>query len=362
SRFGLVAFASSLDQIGPLTKDVTDCALVMNAIAGYDPQDSTSLNFAVPDYTQALAPELKGVRVGVPREYFAQGIEPEVEKLVRAAIDRLKDLGAEIGEVSLPHTGYGLASYYIIAPAECSANLARYDGVKYGYSAPDAGSMWDGYFKTRQRGFGPEVKRRIMLGTYALSSGYYDAYYLKAQKVRTLIKRDFDEAFEKFDVLVAPTSPSVAFKVGERTDNPLAMYASDVCTIPVNLAGLPGISVPCGFSQDLPVGLQLIGSANRSSSNSLSLWERGGVRVSDSTRRSHTTKVECHAGRHYPDRPLAFQWQGRRLEVEEVEQQWRSQEAAYGSSILHHYRVRTAEGRFHLTYDSKNDDWQVARD
>ena len=258
SRFGLVAFASSLDQIGPLTKDVTDCALVLNAITGYDPQDSTSLNFPVPDYTRALIKDLKGVRVGVPREYFAQGIDPEVEKLVRTAIDRLRDLGAEIGEVSLPHTGYGLASYYIIAPAECSANLARYDGVKYGYSAPDADSMWDGYFKTRQRGFGPEVKRRIMLGTYALSSGYYDAYYLKAQKVRTLIKRDFDEAFEEYDVLVAPTSPSVAFKVGEKADDPLAMYASDVCTIPVNLAGLPGISVPCGFSQDLPVGLQLI--------------------------------------------------------------------------------------------------------
>ncbi|MHB0868828.1 MAG: Asp-tRNA(Asn)/Glu-tRNA(Gln) amidotransferase subunit GatA [Chloroflexota bacterium] len=258
SRFGLVAFASSLDQIGPLTKDVTDCALVLNAIAGHDPKDSTSLEFQVPDYTRSLVPDLKGLRVGVPREYFAQGIDPEVEKLVRAAIDRLKDLGAEVGEASLPHTGYGLASYYIIAPAECSANLARYDGVKYGYSAPDAESMWDGYFKTRQRGFGAEVKRRIMLGTYALSSGYYDAYYLKAQKVRTLIKRDFDEAWERFDVLAAPTSPTVAFKVGERTDDPLAMYASDVCTIPVNLAGLPGISVPCGFSQDLPVGLQLI--------------------------------------------------------------------------------------------------------
>ena len=205
SRFGLVAFASSLDQIGPMTKDVTDCALVLNAIAGHDPRDSTSLNFPVPDYTQALVPDLKGVRVGVPGEYFAEGIEPEVETLVRAAIRQMQELGAEVGEVSLPHTGYGLAAYYIIAPAECSANLARYDGVKYGYSAPDADNMWDGYFKTRERGFGPEVKRRIMLGTYALSSGYYDAYYLKAQKVRTLIKRDFDEAFEKFDVLVAPT-------------------------------------------------------------------------------------------------------------------------------------------------------------
>ena len=258
SRFGLVAFASSLDQIGPMTKDVTDCALLLNAITGHDPRDSTSLNFQPPDYTRALVPDLKGVRIGIPVEYFAEGIEPEVERLVRAAIARMQDLGAEIGEVSLPHTGYGLASYYIIAPAECSSNLARYDGVKYGYSAPDANSMWDGYFKTRERGFGSEVKRRIMLGTYALSSGYYDAYYLKAQKVRTLIKRDFDEAFERFDLLAAPTSPTVAFKVGERANDPLAMYASDVCTIPVNLAGLPGLSVPCGFSQDLPVGLQLI--------------------------------------------------------------------------------------------------------
>ncbi len=259
SRFGLVAFASSLDQIGPFTKDVTDCALVMNAITGHDPRDSTSLDFPVPDYTRALIPDLKGVRIGIPREYFAQGIEPETEKLVRAAIDKLRELGAELGEVSLPHTDYGLPVYYLIAPAECSANLARYDGVKYGYSAPDAESMWDGYFKTRERGFGPEVTRRIMLGTYALSSGYYDAYYLKAQKVRTLVKRDFDEAFEKFDLLVAPTSPDVAFKVGERTDDPLAMYASDICTIPVNLAGIPGISLPCGFARDLPVGLQLIG-------------------------------------------------------------------------------------------------------
>jgi aspartyl-tRNA(Asn)/glutamyl-tRNA(Gln) amidotransferase subunit A len=258
SRFGLVAFASSLDQIGPMTKDVTDCALLLNAITGHDRRDSTSLSFNPPDYTRALTPDLKGVRVGIPVEYFAEGIDPEVERLVRAAIARMQELGAEIGEVSLPHTEYGLASYYIIAPAECSSNLARYDGVKYGYSAPDANSLWDGYFKTRERGFGPEVKRRIMLGTYALSSGYYDAYYLKAQKVRTLIKRDFDEAFERFDLLVAPTSPTVAFKVGERTDDPLAMYASDVCTIPVNLAGLPGVSVPCGFSQDLPVGLQLI--------------------------------------------------------------------------------------------------------
>ncbi|HEX9015335.1 MAG TPA: Asp-tRNA(Asn)/Glu-tRNA(Gln) amidotransferase subunit GatA [Chloroflexota bacterium] len=259
SRFGLIAFASSLDQIGPMTKDVTDCALVLNAIAGHDRRDSTSLDFQAPDYTRALVPDLKGLRVGIPVEYFAQGIDPEVDKLVRDAVQRMRELGAEVGEVSLPHTGYGLASYYIIAPAECSSNLARYDGVKYGYSAPDASSMWDGYLKTRERGFGPEVKRRIMIGTYALSSGYYDAYYLKAQKVRTLIKRDFDEAFEQFDLLAAPTSPTVAFRVGEKANDPLAMYASDICTIPVNLAGLPGVSLPCGFSQEMPVGLQLIG-------------------------------------------------------------------------------------------------------
>jgi aspartyl-tRNA(Asn)/glutamyl-tRNA(Gln) amidotransferase subunit A len=259
SRFGCVAFASSLDQIGPLTKDVTDCALVLNAIAGHDPQDSTSLEFPVPDYTKALIPDLKGLKIGVPKEYFAQGVDPGTERLVRAAIEKIEDLGAEVGEVSLPHTKYSLASYYIIAPAECSANLARYDGVRYGYSAPDAESMWDGYFKTRERGFGPEVTRRVMLGTYALSSGYYDAYYLKAQKVRTLIKRDFDEVFKKYDLLVAPTTPDVAFKVGEKVDDLLAMYVSDACTIPVNMAGLPGISIPCGFSKDMPVGLQFIG-------------------------------------------------------------------------------------------------------
>jgi aspartyl-tRNA(Asn)/glutamyl-tRNA(Gln) amidotransferase subunit A len=259
SRFGLVAFASSLDQIGPFTRSVEDCALLLRTISGHDPLDSTSLDEPVPDYLTELEKGVLGLKLGIPREYFVDGMEPGVEAAVRKAMSVLEDLGAELGEVSLPHTDYGLSAYYIIAPAECSANLARYDGVKYGLSAPDAENMWDSYLKTRGRGFGPEVKRRVMLGAYALSSGYYDAYYVKAQKIRTLIKRDFDAAFEKFDALLAPTSPTVAFKIGERTDDPVSMYLSDVCTIPVNLAGLPGISVPAGFSQGLPVGLQIIG-------------------------------------------------------------------------------------------------------
>src|SRR5688572_30057713 len=266
SRYGLIAFASSLDQLGPLTADVADCALITEVISGHDPLDSTSLDAPVPGYLEALTGDLRGVRLGVPKEYFVAGMEPGVEASIQAAIETLRGLGAEIGEVSLPHSDYGLAAYYIIAPAECSANLARYDGVKYGYSAPDAETMWDGYYKTRGRGFGEEVKRRIMLGTYALSSGYYDAYYLKAQKIRTLIKQDFDRAFERYDALLAPTSPTVAFKLGAKTDDPLAMYLNDICTIPVNLAGLPGVSIPCGFGpaadvpgRELPIGLQVIG-------------------------------------------------------------------------------------------------------
>jgi len=259
SRFGLVAFASSLDQIGPFTRTVADSALLLRTISGHDSLDSTSLDEPVPDFMADLEKGVKGLKLGIPREYFVGGMEPGVESAVRAAIKVLEDLGADVGEVSLPHTDYGLSAYYIIAPAECSANLARFDGVKYGLSARDAENMWDSYLKTRGRGFGPEVKRRIMLGAYALSSGYYDAYYLKAQKIRTLIKRDFDEAFQKFDALVAPTSPTVAFRIGERTDDPVAMYLSDVCTIPVNLAGLPGLSLPCGFSEGMPVGFQIIG-------------------------------------------------------------------------------------------------------
>ena len=258
SRYGLIAFASSLDQIGPLTKDVADSALVLNAIAGHDPSDSTSIDYQVPDYTGALDGDIKGLRIGVPEEYFVEGIEPGVDSAVRSAIEVLKGLGADIVETSLPHTRYALAVYYIIAPSEASANLARYDGVKYGYSARDADSMWDALEKTRQDGFGPEVKRRIMLGTYALSAGYYDAYYLKAQKVRTLIRREFDEAFKEFDVLVAPTSPSVAFKLGDKTADPIQMYLSDIVTIPANIAGIPAISLPGGMAGGLPVGLQFM--------------------------------------------------------------------------------------------------------
>jgi len=260
SRYGLVAFASSLDQIGPLTKDVIDCALVTNVIAGYDPRDSTSVPYPVPDYTQSLVPDLHGLRLGVPREYLVSGMQKGVEEVMRSAISRLKELGAEIDwEVSLPHTPYALAAYYIIAPSEASANLARYDGVKYGFSASEAESMWDAMQRTKQFGFGPEVKRRIMLGTYALSAGYYDAYYLKAQKMRTLIRKEFDQAFEKFDALITPTSPTVPFKIGEKVDDPLQMYLSDVCTLPINIAGVPAISLPGGFADGLPVGMQIIG-------------------------------------------------------------------------------------------------------
>lgn len=260
SRYGLVAFGSSLDQIGPITHDVYDNALVLNAICGFDDADATSSPEPVPDFTAGLGADLGGIRIGVPAEYFVEGMQPGVEKSVRDAIAKLGELGANVDDgISLKMTPYALAVYYIIAPSEASANLARYMGVKYGYSHPEADSMWDGMDRTRQHGFGPEVKRRIMLGTYALSAGYYEAYYKKAQQVRTLTRREFDAAFEKVDVLVTPTSPTVPFKIGERTDDPLQMYLSDVCTLPINIAGVPAISIPCGFADGLPVGLQIIG-------------------------------------------------------------------------------------------------------
>ena len=259
SRYGLVAFASSLDQIGPVGKDVMDCALTLNAIAGYDPRDSTSLNLPAIDFTTGLTGDIRGLRLGIPHEYFVDGMEPGVRTAVENAIKELESLGASVEPVSLPTTEYALACYYIIAPSECSANLARYDGVKFGYSYQDTPDMWQAMETTRQLGFGPEVKRRIMLGTYALSAGYYDAYYLKAQQVRTLIRQDFDRVFEQVDALVTPTSPVVAFPIGEKTADPLQMYLIDVCTLPINIAGLPAMSVPCGFSDGLPVGMQLIG-------------------------------------------------------------------------------------------------------
>ncbi len=261
SRYGLVAFASSLDQIGPFARTAADCAMILNVICGHDRLDSTSANVEVPDFSETLTGDCQGLRIGIPMEYFGEGIAPGVAERVSEAIEVLKSLGAEVDECSLPHTEHALSAYYIIAPAEASSNLARYDGVRYGYRALGGKDLIDLYGRTRDEGFGPEVKRRIIMGTYALSSGYYDAYYLKAQKVRTLVKRDFDRAFEKFDLIVAPTSPTVAFKVGEKKEDPLAMYMADICTIPVNLAGLPGISVPCGFAGGLPVGMQLIGRA-----------------------------------------------------------------------------------------------------
>ena len=260
SRYGLLPFASSLDQIGPFARTVEDAAIMLRAIAGQDPQDATSVPVPVPDYTASFRDDLSGIRIGVAPEYSVAGMEPGVDAAVKSAIAKLEELGAEIVEVSLPHTEYALATYYITAPAEASANLARYDGVRYGQRA-DADELQDMYTRTRGEGFGPEVKRRIMLGTYALSSGYYDAYYVKAQKVRTLIKQDFDAAFEKVDVIVAPTSPTVAFPLGSRTADPYQMYLADVFTIPANMAGLPGIAVPCGFSEGLPVSLQFLGKA-----------------------------------------------------------------------------------------------------
>jgi aspartyl-tRNA(Asn)/glutamyl-tRNA(Gln) amidotransferase subunit A len=260
SRYGLVAFASSLDQIGPFTKDVEDCALLLRVLAGHDRNDSTSVPETVPDYVQSLGKGVKGLRIGLPKEYFIEGMDREIEAAVRAAIGKLEELGAEVVEISLPHTEYAVAVYYLIATAEASANLARFDGVRYGARVTGE-DVIDMYGKTRGAGFGPEVKRRILLGTYALSAGYYDAYYLRAQKVRTLIRQDFEKAFEKCDVIVTPTSPEVAFKVGAKTDDPLKMYLSDIFTISVNLAGICGVSIPCGFSQKLPVGLQIIGKA-----------------------------------------------------------------------------------------------------
>jgi aspartyl-tRNA(Asn)/glutamyl-tRNA(Gln) amidotransferase subunit A len=262
SRFGLIAFASSLDQIGPFTKTVRDAALLLNVIAGRDPQDSTSLNESVPDYTAALGRDLKGVRLGLPREYFIEGIDPQVNAAVRAAIKHYESLGAEIVEVSLPHTEHAVGVYYIIATAEASANLARFDGVRYGHRTADATGLLDHYGRTREEGFGPEVKRRIILGTYVLSSGYYDAFYLRAQKVRTLIRDDFNKAFEKCEAILAPTSPEVAFKAGDRSDDPLKMYLADIFTIAANLAGICGLSLPCGFAKieerPLPIGLQIL--------------------------------------------------------------------------------------------------------
>ncbi len=261
SRFGLVAFASSFDQIGPLTRTVEDAAHVLQAIAGYDGMDSTSAKVDVPDYAGALSGDVKGLKIAVPAQYFGQGIDPKVKETVMSALRVLEGLGAQWEEVSLPHSDYAVATYYILASSEASSNLARFDGVRYGVRTDHAGNLLELYHQSRSEGFGPEVKRRIMLGTYALSSGYYDAYYLKAQKVRTLIRQDFERVFEKFDVILGPTAPTTAFKIGSQVNDPLTMYLNDILTIPVNLAGIPAISVPCGFADGLPVGLQIIGKA-----------------------------------------------------------------------------------------------------
>ena len=260
SRYGLVAFASSLDQIGPMTKDVEDCAIMMNAISGYDPNDSTSVDIEAPDYKEWLVKDVRGMRIGIPREYLVEGMDPDVEKNVREAIDLLRGQGAEVHEISLPHTEYAVAVYYIICTAEASSNLARYDGVKYGLRSEGFRDLMTMYTQTRAHGFGKEVKRRIILGTYVLSAGYYDAYYRKASQVRTLMRGDFEEAFQKVDVMVTPTAPTTAFRLGEKVEDPLQMYLSDIFTIPVNLAGIPAMVVPCGFSREgLPIGLQIMG-------------------------------------------------------------------------------------------------------
>ncbi len=259
SRYGLIAFASSLDQIGPLTRNVTDCAIVMNAIAGFDPMDSTSIPQPIPDYTKYLGKDIKGLKIGIPKEYFIAGMDPDVRKAIEESLSVFEKQGASLIDVSLPHTEYAVATYYVICTAEASSNLARYDGVKYGLKM-EGKDIIDMYKKTRLKGFGKEVKRRIILGTYVLSSGYYDAYYRKAGKVRTLIRRDFDEVFKSCDILVTPVSPTTAFKVGEKMEDPLTMYLSDIFTIPINLAGLPAMSLPCGFDANgLPIGLQIIG-------------------------------------------------------------------------------------------------------
>ena len=261
SRYGLVAFASSLDQIGPLTKDVTDTAIVLQAVAGKDPMDSTSVDLAVPDFRACLRNNVRGLKIGVPKEFFAQGVRPEVCDAVMKAIELLKSLGAEYREISMPIMEYTLPTYYILAPSEASSNLARYDGVRYGLRSKHSSDVLTMFMKTRDEGFGDEVKQRIMIGTYALSAGYYDAYYLKAQKVRTLVRQAYDKAFAEFDVLISPTSPSVAFGIGEKADDPLEMKLADVCTIPVNMAGIPAISINCGFHEGLPIGMQIMAKA-----------------------------------------------------------------------------------------------------
>jgi aspartyl-tRNA(Asn)/glutamyl-tRNA(Gln) amidotransferase subunit A len=259
SRYGLIAFASSLDHIGPLTKSVSDAALILQQIAGRDPMDSTSADVPVPDYSAQIEQPVKGLRIGVPSEYFAEGLDPEVRSAVEGGIQKLAAAGCEVVPISLPHTKYAIPTYYVVATAEASSNLARYDGVRYGYRSPESATLSTMYRRTRDEGFGPEVKRRIMLGTYALSAGYYDAYYIKAQRVRTLLTRDFEQAFQKVDAIITPTTPTPAFKLGEKSDDPLAMYLADIYTVTGDLAGIPGISVPCGISKDgLPIGMQIL--------------------------------------------------------------------------------------------------------
>jgi aspartyl-tRNA(Asn)/glutamyl-tRNA(Gln) amidotransferase subunit A len=259
SRWGVMAYASSFDQVGVVSRDVRDCALVLNVIAGHDPKDSTSVNQAVPDYTSFLTTDIKGLKIAYPREYFQQGVDSEIRQVVKNALKHYEQLGAIVEEVSLPHSEYALPAYYLIAPAEASANLARYDGVRYGLRDLQAENVVDMFSRSRAAGFGDEVKRRIMLGTYALSTGYYDAYYLKALKVRRLIAEDFQKVFADYDLIVAPTTPTVAFRIGEHTDDLLTLYMNDILTVPVNMAGLPGMSVPCGFVNGMPVGMQIVG-------------------------------------------------------------------------------------------------------